>query len=93
MRPRGASTSKSGCVAASAAKKARSAVWWTSSWETEYPMKTKILMFGLFSLALITTALITRPMSAGTVALVTVQTLPTPPDWRAPAGSRERHFN
>jgi hypothetical protein len=47
-------------------------------------MKTKILMFGLFSLALITTALITHPMSAGTAALVAVQTIPTPPDWRAP---------
>ena len=44
----------------------------------------KILLFGLFALALITTAMITHPMWAGTVALVTVQTLPTPPDWRAP---------
>jgi hypothetical protein len=43
----------------------------------------KILLFGLFALALITTAMITHPMSAGT-ALVTVQTLPTLPDWRAP---------
>jgi hypothetical protein len=43
----------------------------------------KILFFGLFALALITTAMITHPMSAGT-ALVTVQTLPTLPDWRAP---------
>jgi hypothetical protein len=40
----------------------------------------KILLFGLFALALITTAMITHPMSAGT-ALVTVQTLP---NWRAP---------
>jgi hypothetical protein len=44
----------------------------------------KILLFGLFGLALITTAMITHPMSAGTGALVTVQTLPTLPDWRAP---------
>jgi hypothetical protein len=44
----------------------------------------KILLFGLFALALVTTAMIAGPMSAGTVALVTVQTLPTPPDWRAP---------
>jgi hypothetical protein len=43
----------------------------------------KILLFGLFALALVTTAVITGPMSAGTVALVTVQALPTPPDWRA----------
>jgi hypothetical protein len=43
----------------------------------------KILFFGLFALALITTAMITHPMSAGT-ALVTVQTLPTLPNWRAP---------
>jgi hypothetical protein len=43
----------------------------------------KILLFGLFALAPITTALITHPMSART-ALVTVQTPPTPPDWRAP---------
>jgi hypothetical protein len=34
-------------------------------------------------MAVIITA-ITHPMWAGTVALVTVQTLPTPPDWRAP---------
>jgi hypothetical protein len=71
---------KSGAVA----KKAKSAVWRTSSWEPEYPKKMKILLFGLFSLALITTAMLTHPMSAGTVTLVTVQTQPTPPDWRAP---------
>jgi hypothetical protein len=44
----------------------------------------KILLFGLFALALIATAMITHPMSAGTVALMTVQTLPTLPDWRVP---------
>jgi hypothetical protein len=44
----------------------------------------KILLFGLFALALVTTAMFTGPMSASPVALVTVQTLPTPPDWRAP---------
>jgi hypothetical protein len=44
----------------------------------------KILLIGLFTLALVTTAMFTGPMSAGTVALVTVQRLPTPPDWRAP---------
>jgi hypothetical protein len=49
-----------------------------------YPMK--ILWFGLFGLALVTstTAMITGSMSDSTVALVTVQTLPTLPDWRAP---------
>jgi hypothetical protein len=41
-------------------------------------------LFELFVLALITRAMITHPMSAGTVALVTVQTLPTLPDWRVP---------
>jgi hypothetical protein len=44
----------------------------------------KIRLFVLFALALVTTAMITGPMSARTVALVTVQTMPTPPDWRAP---------
>jgi hypothetical protein len=44
----------------------------------------KILLIGLFALALVTAAMFTGPMSAGTVTLVTVQTLPTPPDWRAP---------
>jgi hypothetical protein len=42
------------------------------------------ILFGLFALALITTAMITHPISAGTVALVTVQTLPTLPAWRVP---------
>jgi hypothetical protein len=38
----------------------------------------------LFALALVidTTAMLVVPMSAGTVALATVQTQPTPPDWR-----------
>jgi hypothetical protein len=46
--------------------------------------EVKILLVGLFALALVTAAMCTGPMSAGTVVLVTVQTLPTPPDWRAP---------
>jgi hypothetical protein len=46
----------------------------------------KILLLGLFALALVTgtTAVLTVPMSAGTVPLVTVQSHPTLPDWRGP---------
>jgi hypothetical protein len=46
----------------------------------------KIFLFGLFALALITAvvAMIDGPMAAGTRALVSVQTSPTPPDWRTP---------
>ena len=46
----------------------------------------KILLFGLFALALVTgtAVMIEDPMSAGMTALVTVQTSPTPPDWRTP---------
>jgi hypothetical protein len=49
----------------------------------------KILLVGLFALALVIAAMCTGPMSAGTVALVTVQTLPTPPV--VPAGSTRRN--
>jgi hypothetical protein len=46
----------------------------------------RILLFGLFAVALITgtTAMLTVPMPTGTVELVTVQTEPTLPDWRLP---------